>query len=138
MLENITVAQAVALIGMLYAAIKFIDSAYDLYKKHSVKDALHKDLEECKQELNKELDTCKQKLDFHSQLLDKDKRHFEKVDEDLDKMKSDFIDMQKQADKQFSVMVKTLLALVSYSLDNTNKDDLKDAQKELLSYLSEK
>lgn len=99
---------------------------------------MHKELEECKKELNVELESCKQKLDFHSELLDKDKRHFEKVDSDIDKMKTDFIDIQKQSDKQFEIMVKTLLALVSYSLDNSNKEELKKAQTELLNYLAEK
>ena len=34
--------------------LKAIDSIVDIYKKHSVKDAMHKELEACKEELEKD------------------------------------------------------------------------------------
>lgn len=130
MLDNLTLTQVIVVIGALYGVIKGIDSLYDIYKKHSLKDSIHKELKDTKDELNK-------KIEFHSELLDKDKKHFERVDDDINKIKNDYIDIKNQSDKQFSIMVKTLLALVSYELDSSNKDDLREAQKELLSYLAD-
>ena len=126
------------IIVAIYGAVKVLDGLYDTWKKHSVKDALHTDMAKMKTEIDTRLNDHDSKIAFVNEKLNSDNTRMKEINRDLDMIKSDFIDMQKQRDNEFQIMVKTLLALVSYELDNSNKEDLKKAQQEMLNYLAEK
>lgn len=119
------------IIAGIYGVIKAIDGISDILKKYSTKEALHKEFAE-------EFTKVNDKLTKHANYLENDKKHFDRVDEDLEMIKNDISQMQVTSNKQFEIIVKSLLALINYSLDNSNVGKLKDTQEELINYLTKK
>ena len=73
---------------------------------------------------HKPTDKRDETLKKHSQLLDNDNKRLKELEE-----------WKKQSDEWQKVMMKSMLALLSHSIDGNNTDGLKQAKNELQEYL---
>ena len=73
---------------------------------------------------HKPTDTRDETLKTHSQLLDNDNKRLKELEE-----------WKKESDEWQKVMMKSMLALLSHSIDGNNTDGLKQAKNELQEYL---
>ena len=73
---------------------------------------------------HKPTDTRDETLNIHSQQLDNDNKRLKELEE-----------WKKQSDEWQKVMMKSMLALLSHSIDGNNTDGLKQAKNELQEYL---
>ena len=130
-----TIGKFATLVIAAYGFFHALDWLVTYMRKVIGKDQMQKELEKCKAELREELEKCETKLNDHAMLLHRDKEHFDRVDSDIDKMKSNFIELQKRSDVQFSIIAESMLGMVSF-LESNDKSDLKDAKSKLTGYLT--
>ena len=73
---------------------------------------------------HKQTDKRDETLKTHSQQLDNDNKRLKELEE-----------WKKESDEWQKVMMKSMLALLSHSIDGNNTDGLKQAKNELQEYL---